>query len=224
VGKDVVQSGAPGDTGTGYEVCTAAADCQAGAIGTLGGELDEQAGGDIAAEADGAVYVADYNNNRVQRFADSPPPGATTTTTVPGATTTTTTLPGATTTTTTLSGTTTTTTMPAGSACDGLAGIARARCVLEAVLSGALCADPIPAPLAHRFAAKLQSADALLGHANGAGGAKRTRLLKKSRASFDAVSHKAAAAGRAKSAKKRITPACAAAIETLVSGIEADLG
>jgi hypothetical protein len=92
-GKDVVQSGAPGDTGTGYEVCTAAADCQAGTIGTLGGELDQQAGGDIAAAADGAVYVADYNNNRVQRFADSPPPGATTTTTVPGATTTTTTLP-----------------------------------------------------------------------------------------------------------------------------------
>jgi hypothetical protein len=44
------------------------------------------------------------------------------------------------------------------------------------------------------------------------------------RASFDAVSPKAAAAGRAKSAKKRITPACATAIETLVSGIEADLG
>ena len=214
-GKDVVQSGAPGDTGTGYEVCTAAADCQAGAIGTLGGERDQQAGGDIAAEADGAVYVADYNNNRVQRFADSPPPGATTTTTVPGATTTTTTA---------LSGTTTTTTMPAGSACDGLAGIARARCVLEAVLSGALCADPIPPPLAHKFAAKLQSADALLGHANVAGGAKRKRLLKKSRASLVAVSHEAADAGRAKSAKKRITPACAATIETLVSGIDVDLG
>jgi hypothetical protein len=213
-GKDVIQSGKPGDTGTGYEICTATADCQAGAYGGLGGELNEQAGGNIAASADGAVYVADYNNNRIQRFADSPPPGGTTTTTLSGATTTTTT---------SLAGATTTTTLPGGAACVDLAGLARARCLIEAALSGTLCADPIPASVAHKLAAKLRSGDALLGRANGASGAKRGRFVKKARASLDAISHKAAVAGRAKSAKKRITPACAASIEAFVSEIEADL-
>jgi hypothetical protein len=62
-GKDVIQSGKPGDTGTGYEICTAIADCQAGTYGTLGGELNEQGGGNIAADADGAVYEADWNTS-----------------------------------------------------------------------------------------------------------------------------------------------------------------
>jgi DNA-binding beta-propeller fold protein YncE len=72
-GKDVIQSGAPGDTGTGFEICTGAADCQAGTIGGLGGELDSPEG--VGTGAAGAVYVADTSNHRIQRFADpSPPP------------------------------------------------------------------------------------------------------------------------------------------------------
>jgi hypothetical protein len=39
------------------------ADCQAGTYGTLGGELNEQGGGNIAADADGAVYEADWNTS-----------------------------------------------------------------------------------------------------------------------------------------------------------------
>jgi NHL repeat len=206
-GKDVIQSGKPGDTGTGYEICTAIADCQAGSFGTLGGELNQQGGGNIAADADGAVYVADWNNDRIQRFADSsPPPG--------GRETTSTTLPET---------TTTTTTLPAGSACAELAGLAQAQCLIEAAVSGPLCADPVPGSLVHRLDAKLGSADTLLGRASAANGAKRRRLVKKARASLGAVSRKAAAAGRAKSAKKRITPACAASIQMLVSEVEADL-
>jgi NHL repeat-containing protein len=208
-GKDVVQPAAPGDTGTGYEICTAIAYCQAGAFGPLGGELNEQAGGNIAADADGAVYVADYNNTRIQRFADSPPSGG-------GTTTTTTTVPGAT--------TTTTTTLPGGAACDGLAGLARARCRIEAATSGALCVDPVPAAVMRALDAKLAAADRFLGRALDATGKKQSRLVNKARAKLVATSHKAAAAAHAKSARKRITPACAASVGTLVSTIEADLG
>jgi hypothetical protein len=208
-GKDVIQSGRPGDTGTGYEICTAIADCQAGSIGALGGELNQQGGGNIAVDAYGGVLVADWNNDRIQRFADSPPPGG-------GG--------GTTTTTTTLPGTPTTTTLPGGSACVGLAGLARARCLIEAAVSEALCADPIPGRLAQRLDAKLRSADQLLVRATTVSGAKRARFLKKARRILDAVLAKAEAASHAKSAKKRITPACAASIGTLVSLVEADLG
>jgi len=60
-GKDVVTGG-----GTGFEVCTAAASCQAGSTGGLGGELSSPAG--VAADAAGNVYVADISNSRIQKF------------------------------------------------------------------------------------------------------------------------------------------------------------
>src|SRR4051794_4211939 len=60
-GKDVVNGG-----GTGFEICTVAADCKTGAVGGLGGELFLPGG--IAADAAGNVYVADSFNNRVQEF------------------------------------------------------------------------------------------------------------------------------------------------------------
>ena len=71
--------------------------------------------------------------------------------------------------------------------------------------------------------AKLGAADKLIGRASGESGKKQARFVKKARHELDAMSHKAAAAGRAKSAKKRITPACATSIEALVSAVEADL-
>jgi sugar lactone lactonase YvrE len=72
-GKDVVFAG-PGNTGTGFEVCVSGTDtCQAGSNSTaLGGELNLPPG--VATDPAGNVYVADASNNRVQKFADPPPP------------------------------------------------------------------------------------------------------------------------------------------------------
>jgi hypothetical protein len=63
-GKDVVAGGA-----TGYEVCIAAASCQAGQAGGRGGELDWPTA--IATDAAGNVYVADTGNQRIQKFDSS---------------------------------------------------------------------------------------------------------------------------------------------------------
>ena len=60
-GKDVISGG-----GTGFEVCTVAAECKAGEPGGLGGELSEPAGLAVGPEA---VYVADTQNNRIQEFS-----------------------------------------------------------------------------------------------------------------------------------------------------------
>ena len=62
-GKNVSASG-----GAGFlEVCVVSADCQAGGNGTaFGGELNFPRA--IAADAAGNVYVADTNNNRIQKF------------------------------------------------------------------------------------------------------------------------------------------------------------
>jgi NHL repeat-containing protein len=68
-GKDVIQTGKPGDLGAVFEVCTAAADCQLGATGGLGGEMNGP--GNVATDASGFVYVADGGNNRIQKFAAS---------------------------------------------------------------------------------------------------------------------------------------------------------
>jgi tripartite motif-containing protein 71 len=73
-GEDVAGTG-PGNTGTGFEICVAGADlCQSGSnLGpALGGEVDHPPG--IAVDAAGDVYVADAFNDRIQKFADPPPP------------------------------------------------------------------------------------------------------------------------------------------------------
>jgi DNA-binding beta-propeller fold protein YncE len=51
----------------GFEVCTVAADCQAGNVGGLGGELRNPTA--VATDASGKAYVADEGNHRIQRFA-----------------------------------------------------------------------------------------------------------------------------------------------------------
>ena len=60
-GKDVVTGG-----GTGFEVCTVAANCKLGATGGLGGEFVNPIG--VATDGAGDVYVADRDNMRIQRF------------------------------------------------------------------------------------------------------------------------------------------------------------
>ena len=60
-GKDVVAGG-----GTGFEVCTVAADCKFGAQGTLGGELTEPHA--VATDASGNIYVADADSHRIEKF------------------------------------------------------------------------------------------------------------------------------------------------------------
>jgi hypothetical protein len=66
-GKDVIQSLAPGDTGTGFEVCTVAVNCKAGTTGGLGGQLNALNG--IAVDqVTGDVYVTEANNRRISVF------------------------------------------------------------------------------------------------------------------------------------------------------------
>ena len=59
--------------GTGFEICTVAANCEAGPnlAPFLGGEVVLPDG--LAADAAGSLYVADRFNNRVEKFADLPP-------------------------------------------------------------------------------------------------------------------------------------------------------
>jgi hypothetical protein len=68
-GKDVIGAGHAGDLGTVFEVCTVAADCQAGATGGLGGELNGPMG--VSTDSGDNVYVADAGNNRIQKFNSS---------------------------------------------------------------------------------------------------------------------------------------------------------
>ncbi len=63
-GKDVDSA-----AGTGFEICTVAANCQPGGRGVLGGEMDNFIGLGIGTDANGNVYVADTMSNRIQKFA-----------------------------------------------------------------------------------------------------------------------------------------------------------
>src|SRR6266542_921870 len=63
-GKDVVATG-----GVDFEICTVAADCKAGSVGGLGGELNGPAG--AGTDAAGNVYVADTFNHRIEKFDSS---------------------------------------------------------------------------------------------------------------------------------------------------------
>jgi NHL repeat-containing protein len=69
-GKDTVQALLPGDTGTGFEVCTIALNCKAATNGALGGEFNTP-GGIAIDQATGNVYVTERTNNRVQVFTAS---------------------------------------------------------------------------------------------------------------------------------------------------------
>jgi tripartite motif-containing protein 71 len=65
--------------GGAFGVCTVAASCQSGLFGALGGELSDPVA--VGSDAAGNVYVADFSDNRVQKFradaaGSTPPPGA----------------------------------------------------------------------------------------------------------------------------------------------------
>jgi hypothetical protein len=70
-GKDVVRPGATGNSGEGYEVCTAAdsgaAGCKFATEGPLKGEFDDPVGVAVS-QVTGRVYVMDRGNRRVQEF------------------------------------------------------------------------------------------------------------------------------------------------------------
>jgi tripartite motif-containing protein 71 len=55
--------------GSGFGVCTSAALCQAGTTGGLGGQMFFPI--DVGTDSVGNVYVADYGNSRIQKFASS---------------------------------------------------------------------------------------------------------------------------------------------------------
>jgi len=66
-GRDVIIAGRPGDTGPGFEICTVAADCKKGELGTAKGELTQSSG--IAIDQDNEwVYVLDRSNFRIQKY------------------------------------------------------------------------------------------------------------------------------------------------------------
>src|SRR3954447_11630050 len=71
-GRDVVQSGKPGDLGEGLlEVCTVAADCKAGQLRSgVGGEVARPEGIAID-QATGNVYVSEQFNRRISEFTAS---------------------------------------------------------------------------------------------------------------------------------------------------------
>jgi uncharacterized protein (DUF2147 family) len=75
-GNDVVQEDQPGDVDPeGFEICTDAADCKSGQLGSgLGGEVPQPDG--IAADASGNVYATTPGAQRIQKFTDPQPPDA----------------------------------------------------------------------------------------------------------------------------------------------------
>jgi hypothetical protein len=67
-GYDVVASGQPNDTGTGFEVCTVATECKAGVAGVGAGQLSNPQG--IAIDQTvGYLYVTSNGNRRVDVFS-----------------------------------------------------------------------------------------------------------------------------------------------------------
>lgn len=126
-----------------------------------------------------------------------------------------------TTTTTTLAGATTTTTIPAG--CEGQAGAALGRCLLEAALALPLCGDEtLPRGTDRALRGKLGGASKQLGAAVSAAGRKQARLLKKARRLLDAADRSSAAAAKRK--KKPISTVCADTIGSLVLQVTNTIG
>jgi len=66
-GWDVITSGQPNDTGTGFEICIVASECQQGASGANGGEFGASIGYPII-DSTGNVWVPDPTNRRIQQF------------------------------------------------------------------------------------------------------------------------------------------------------------
>jgi hypothetical protein len=70
-GRDVIRAGSPGNTGGGFEVCTAAvtgaAGCKSGMAGSAAGEFNAPTAVAVD-QSTGHVYVMDRGNRRVQEF------------------------------------------------------------------------------------------------------------------------------------------------------------
>jgi hypothetical protein len=75
-GEDVVKAGAPGDTGTGYEVCIVATDCKGAPQGGLSGPAPGSLAGELSSPrsiavdpSNGNVYVGNTGNRRIDAFS-----------------------------------------------------------------------------------------------------------------------------------------------------------
>ena len=62
-----LQEWGKGVGGSGVDICTVAANCVADSSGVLGGQFASPV--DVAIDGSGNLYVADYNNRRIQKFA-----------------------------------------------------------------------------------------------------------------------------------------------------------
>jgi hypothetical protein len=140
--------------------------------------------------------------------------------TLPAESTTTTTTPFGTTTTTMSSGTTTTTTLPD---CAAAAGLAAARCRLDAVLARPLCGDPLPKGVEQRVRAPLRKAVAALQRAIDAPTAKQPRFVRRALAALDRTNAVVAKAVAAKRAPRAMPAACGQAINAATSQARATI-
>jgi hypothetical protein len=86
-----------------------------------------------------------------------------------------------------------------------------------------LCGEALPAKLDAGLRARLRAVIGRLDAAAAASGKKRVRLLKKARGPLGAVGRKTRAAAKSKRSQRRISPACAGAIDGLVDEVGAAL-
>jgi hypothetical protein len=66
-GWDVITSGEPNDTGTGFEICDAASECQQGQFGANGGQFGASLGYPTV-DVSNDVWVPEPENRRIQEF------------------------------------------------------------------------------------------------------------------------------------------------------------
>lgn len=126
-------------------------------------------------------------------------------------------------TTTSTDGGSTTTTATQQGPCSDVAGIARARCRIEAALGSDLCdGETVPTKLDRALRTQLAKASDRLAAAATSEGRKRARMLKIAGSMLSAANRKAAAAAKSKKAARHISLECKARIGGLVSAIEAD--
>ncbi len=144
-----------------------------------------------------------------QLISFCPPDTSTTTSTI---------VTGSTTSTTTTGSPSTTTTTLAAQPCAGIAGLALAKCEIDAALAQPLCGnEALPPSVDHALRAKLEAASTALGSAATATGRKLRKLTHHATSDVSAVTARAAHAAKAKNPHRHVSATCAATLEQLGS-------